>query len=326
MMTLIAAILTACDSDSPPTFNLPLDCVPGETCWVVGYVDVDPGPGAKDFTCGGQTSDKASGTQFAIRDLGAMRAGVAVRAAASGVVKQTRDGMRDADFRTESWSEINNRICGNGVKIDHGGGWSSNYCHMKKRSVRVREGQTVKAGDILGLVGMSGETIFPRLHFGVWHDGKVIDPFTGRTDPSSCGTKSEPLWRGSAQHAMPYQPVTLYNIGIAGRKPTASFIRNRGKERSNNLSRVRSLALWVDMFYVEQNDTLHFAMIGPDGKSIISRTIQIRKRKARQFNFVGKRRKSKPWASGIYKGTVTLTRRMPGGDVRVSAKTEVQVR
>ena len=37
--------------------RLPIDCEPGKDCWIVRYVDHDPGEGAKDYTCGKMTGD-----------------------------------------------------------------------------------------------------------------------------------------------------------------------------------------------------------------------------------------------------------------------------
>ena len=53
---------------------------------------------------------------------------------------------------------INNRVQegssagGNGVVIDHGGGWISQYSHLRSGSVRVHPGDRVSAGQPLGLV------------------------------------------------------------------------------------------------------------------------------------------------------------------------------
>lgn len=326
LLTFIGLILTACDGDGQPTFSLPIDCVPGESCWVVVHMDVDPGPDAKDYTCGYQTFDGSSGTLFAIRDLATMRAGVAVRAAASGVVERIRDGMRDVDYGPRGSSGVKDRSCGNAVRIDHGSGWSSLYCHLRRGSVRVRKGQKVESNDIIGSVGMSGRTNAPQLFFHVYSNGKAVDPFTGRTEPTTCDGGGEPLWTGAALDAMPYQPIKLYNVGIASRKPTARYVRNQGAKRSKTLSRSLSLSIWVDMFNVEKDDTLHFALTGPGGESIVSRTVQLHERRLRQFYFVGKRRKSKLWAPGTYKGTVTLTRRTPNGNIRESVSTEALMR
>lgn len=56
---------------------------------------------------------------------------------------------------------------GNSVILDIGGGNYALYAHFQPGSVRVQEGQRVKRGDVLGLVGNSGNSLAPHLHFHV---------------------------------------------------------------------------------------------------------------------------------------------------------------
>ncbi len=63
---------------------------------------------------------------------------------------------------------------GNVVWIDHAAGMLSVYAHLSE--IRVREGQPVQAGDLLGLSGASGAVTAPHLHFEVWRWGKPVDP------------------------------------------------------------------------------------------------------------------------------------------------------
>ncbi|MGI9493956.1 MAG: M23 family metallopeptidase, partial [Geminicoccaceae bacterium] len=46
----------------PELLQLPIDCKPGQNCWVVRYVDHEPGPGVKDYACGNMTGDGHKGT------------------------------------------------------------------------------------------------------------------------------------------------------------------------------------------------------------------------------------------------------------------------
>lgn len=80
---------------APLALGLPLECQLGETCWVANYVDVDPTTTAHDFRCHARTYEGHDGTDFAIRDVSVMAAGVPVLASAPGVVRSTRDGMAD---------------------------------------------------------------------------------------------------------------------------------------------------------------------------------------------------------------------------------------
>lgn len=74
---------------------LPLVCSPEDHCSIQNHVDLKPGPGAQDFGCGVLTYDGHRGTDFQVRDVERMRAGVPVVAAAPGVVRSARDAMPD---------------------------------------------------------------------------------------------------------------------------------------------------------------------------------------------------------------------------------------
>jgi murein DD-endopeptidase MepM/ murein hydrolase activator NlpD len=58
-------------------------------------------------------------------------------------------------------------IAGNYVKIDHGKNEYSFYAHLQPDSVRVHVGDQVKAGDVIGKLGSSGNSTEPHLHFHV---------------------------------------------------------------------------------------------------------------------------------------------------------------
>ncbi len=62
------------------------------------------------------------------------------------------------------------------VKIRHKGGYESLYAHQSR--IRVKLGQRVKKGQIIGYVGSSGRSTGPHLHFGLMKNGRWIDPMT----------------------------------------------------------------------------------------------------------------------------------------------------
>ncbi|ALJ05833.1 peptidase M23 [Pseudalgibacter alginicilyticus] len=64
---------------------------------------------------------------------------------------------------------------GNYVKIRHNATYETQYLHMKKRNVKV--GQFVKQGDIIGWVGMTGNTGGPHVCYRFWVNGSQVDPF-----------------------------------------------------------------------------------------------------------------------------------------------------
>lgn len=63
---------------------------------------------------------------------------------------------------------------GNAVIIDHGGGITTLYAHASE--LQVREGDVVQSGQIVALVGSTGLSTGPHLHFEVREDGEPVDP------------------------------------------------------------------------------------------------------------------------------------------------------
>ena len=63
---------------------------------------------------------------------------------------------------------------GNYVKIRHNGTYSTQYLHMSKRAVKV--GDVVKQGDVIGYIGMTGNTAGPHVCYRFWKNGVQVDP------------------------------------------------------------------------------------------------------------------------------------------------------
>lgn len=75
---------------------------------------------------------------------------------------------------TVAVAEYNGGGYGNQVVLDHGFGYQSRYAHMSV--YYVYEGQKVKRGDCIGLVGNTGRSTGPHLHYEVMYRGDVVDP------------------------------------------------------------------------------------------------------------------------------------------------------
>ncbi|MDY0324258.1 MAG: M23 family metallopeptidase [Candidatus Carbobacillus sp.] len=92
--------------------------------------------------------------------------GAPVLAPADGVVVKAKDGRRDyprpGEFDPLVWS-----LVGNYVVIQHEGGEYSLLAHLRHGSVRVKRGERVKRGQVVGEVGNSGNSSEPHLHFQV---------------------------------------------------------------------------------------------------------------------------------------------------------------
>lgn len=65
---------------------------------------------------------------------------------------------------------------GNGkyVKIQHNGTYSTQYLHMRKQ--HVKKGDFVKQGDVIGEIGMTGNTSGPHVCYRFWKNGRQVDP------------------------------------------------------------------------------------------------------------------------------------------------------
>ena len=160
-----------------PRLAFPVACDIGKTCEVQNFVDRDPGPSAKDYRCGSQTYQDHGGVDIRLRDMAAQAAGVNVLAAAPGRVARLRDGVADISVKAPGAPPLAGQDCGNGVVIDHGDGWETQYCHLARGSVMVKQGDQVAAGQPMARIGLSGNTEYPHLHLTVRNAGGMVDPF-----------------------------------------------------------------------------------------------------------------------------------------------------
>lgn len=324
---------TATELGSGISFRLPISCVPGKNCWIANYVDADPSKNATDFMCGYKVYNKHKGTDFTVRDLAVMRRGfkvpvgakpkpinkgVPVVAAADGVIMGARNGLRDIDFRKIGGIKaLKGKDCGNGMRIQHTGGWMTQYCHLRNNSIKVRRGERVKAGQWLGFVGLSGRTEFPHLHFQVSRKKIIVDPFTGLSQGSGCGKSSSPLWNKAALGQLTYRPTNIYMGGFVGGKPGPGPARAGRYHNVTVLRTAGSLNLWADIFGLRKGDVLIFEMFGPNRTRILAAKLIIRRTQIRKFFSARKRRTAKLWLPGTYRGEIRLTRKSASGQLEL---------
>jgi len=151
---------------------------------IVTQVDHDAGyPNmVLDYNCGTRTYDRADGYNHPGTDMRLWPFGwykmdhdhVKVIAAAPGIIVFKRDGQFDRSCSPNSnlW---------NAVYIRHADGSVAWYGHLKNGSLTNKTvGETVETGEYLGIVGSSGNSQRPHLHFEIHDEGdNVIDPFYG---------------------------------------------------------------------------------------------------------------------------------------------------
>src|ERR1043165_1044528 len=146
----------------------------------------------KDYHCGTKTYDGHRGIDIPIYPFRFYKMDnnqVEVIAAAAGTILYKEDGNFDKNCAT-------NNLDANAIIITHADGSQTHYWHMKSGSLTAKTvGQTVTAGEYLGVVGSSGNSSGPHLHFEVWAGSTVstmIDPFSG-----NCGLANS--WWASQQ-------------------------------------------------------------------------------------------------------------------------------
>jgi murein DD-endopeptidase MepM/ murein hydrolase activator NlpD len=143
----------------------PMSGANGRAWMVNNYVDLDPGAGLLEDYLGftgnlARTYDGHGGIDIDISSFREMDSGSAlVRAAAPGIITFVEEGQFDRNTScTGNW---------NAVRIQHANGYDTIYGHLKRNSVVVNVGDTVAAGQVLGVAGSSGCSTQAHLHLEV---------------------------------------------------------------------------------------------------------------------------------------------------------------
>ncbi len=170
-------------SNAQSFLGTPISGKEGINYTIVNYVDWSAN-GFQDAYCGTKSYDGHEGTDYVLRSFNQMDSGVNVLAADSGIITFIQDGIFDRETTSDTSKGL-----GNYVAIEHFNSYYTYYGHLKKNSIGVKVGDTVKTGQVIGEVGSSGNSSDPHLHFELWFDSLfVVDPFSG-----SCGNSSS-LW------------------------------------------------------------------------------------------------------------------------------------
>jgi murein DD-endopeptidase MepM/ murein hydrolase activator NlpD len=161
----------------------------------------------EDYNCGTRTYDNEpdedgngydhSGIDIAIGPFGWKMMddeNVHVVAAEGGVIV----GKRTGEFsRTCSKDGVSRTSAGNYIAIEHSDGVTTYYMHMKNGTLTSKDsGDVVVTGEYLGVVGSSGNSTGPHLHFQVESPGGgILDPFqNGTCNDNYAGLITRSLW------------------------------------------------------------------------------------------------------------------------------------
>lgn len=148
--------------------------------FIAAYVDQNTATTAiQDYNCESNTYDGHQGTDISIWPYAFYKmdnSQIEVIAAAPGTIIQRADGNFDRNC-------VSNTIPANSIIIQHADGTYAMYWHMKNGSVTSKTvGQTVEVGEYLGVVGSSGSSSGPHLHFEIRTSAasnSYKDPFAG---------------------------------------------------------------------------------------------------------------------------------------------------
>ncbi len=166
----------------------PLAGLPFVNWTIANYVDLDTSKDADgddikenilDYHGGTHTYDGHDALDINLADSWkSMDVGVPIYAAADGYIESMHDGEYD---RESVWcaglKEGDHVPDANYVVVNHGNGWRTTYWHMRTNSVTVHAGEFVKQGDTLGLIGSSGCSTEPHLHFGVQYNQRTVETY-----------------------------------------------------------------------------------------------------------------------------------------------------
>ena len=183
-----------------PLFGWPIKKASNVTynnIWIINnYVDhnVNAPDQLTDYNCGSRTYDLSSGYNHQGIDIVSWpfawklmdEDAVEIVAAADGQIIAKGDGEydRNCSFINGPW---------NAVYVQHSDGSLALYGHMKTGSLTTKNiGEMVTEGEYLGLVGSSGSSTVPHLHFEVYQNSDftgLIDPYSG-----SCNSLNSNTW------------------------------------------------------------------------------------------------------------------------------------
>ena len=256
-------------------FQWPLQLVPGHPEQVarnvIAYVDHDlnyPNQ-VLDYACGSRTYDSQNGynhqgtdiTSFPFMQRKQSNDEAIVVAAAAGVIVLKEDGQPDnsCTMNMSTW---------NAVYIRHGDGSTAWYGHLKANSLTTKNfGDSVDAGEFLGVMGSSGNSTGPHLHFEVYDaGGNLIDPFAG-----SCNDFNQFSWWADQR---PYDEPAI-DLLITGDAPV-NFLACPTAEVEHRSSYFQpGQTVYITAFLTDQRrtNTTAFAVYSPNGNLVASTTV-----------------------------------------------------
>jgi len=257
-------------------FQWPLQLVPGHPEHVarnvIAYVDHDSNYPNQvlDYACGTRTYDTPGGynhqgtdiTSFPFMQRKQNDDEAIVVAAAAGTIVLKDDGQPDHSC------SMNNMNFWNAVYVRHADGSLAWYGHLKANSLTTKNfGDSVDAGEFLGVMGSSGSSTGPHLHFEVYDaGGNLIDPFAG-----ACNDFNQYSWWADQR---PYDEPAI-DLVMTGNAPV-DFLACPAPEVEHRTSYFQpGQTVYISAFLNDQrrNNATSFAVYSPGGVLVASTTV-----------------------------------------------------
>ncbi len=221
--------------------------------FLVNYVDLDDTGAVEDYHCGIKSYNGHNGTDITLKSFAQMDTGIAVVAAAAGTVVFTSDGAYD---RNKSWD--NGGGFANHVVVEHDRGYHTYYAHLANGSVAVAQGQAVAAGTHVGLVGSSGTSDHPHLHFELRKDDVAVDPYAGDCNPRVSHWADQ----------NPYQDAFhLIDSGITTATMDLDLAKDPPPPAATVSTADQRVYAWVHLHNLRRGSTSNFRFLRPDGST-----------------------------------------------------------
>lgn len=179
-------ISTHASGEAPPFLVYPVAGTVGRDLAIPYFVDLDDSSTRRDWNCGDLTFNDHSGHDAYIRGFAQQIIGVPVFAVRDGVITDLRQSEPDQNTSDDPL------LLSNYVVIDHGAGQITRYVHLRRDSVPFQVGDHVTAGTQIGLVGSSGPSTAPHVHFEARLDGEAYEPMAGPCRPGVSGFPDQP--------------------------------------------------------------------------------------------------------------------------------------
>jgi murein DD-endopeptidase MepM/ murein hydrolase activator NlpD len=228
---------------------------------------------------------------------------------------RVRDGTPDISVRVLGRAQVEGSECGNGAVIAHADGLETQYCHMESGSLRVRPGDDVAAGQVIGRIGLSGLTEYPHLHFTVRRSGTIIDPFAPDSAPGACGS-TDSLWEESLGAVLAYKSGAILNRGFAEGPVTMEAIESGEAGRATPGPDAPAVVAFVRAIGLRQGDVQRLALMAPDGRTLAEGNPKpLERARAQEMLFVGLRRPPAGWTRGRYTARYEVIR---GGETALA--------